>query len=768
MQRKNKDDLGFLLNSWDDNMMWDALSLQEVTNESYSDEDKKDEVTIIKDVGRGRRTVVIAPQKPGHMRVAVAVHHRWAKPIRSTTASSLGRSLRVDLLMRNGSTIRIITSHIPSSINCTGDEIELHLGDLGLLVGGLRRHMTMLGMDANIHIGEECSTPFVSGSALGSASRSQVPLATSVINELQGYSMRLHNTFEDWWRRQSTSSTATAAAAPSSRSTWKGHLFGTLVQRPVDYIAADIVTSRRLVSTHFAPPTGYPSDHVALGCEYDLNVDLGLKRKRPPAKPIGWWPQHIEQYDSIMSDDLEKNRPQTIKEITNVIATVAPRVARVRRRRRQPGRSETEDSFRAALRAGSTTPDQRRCLIESMWAQRHRIAAEKTSTAAAAILRDLRGGGWGSRHLTRACAQMPYLQEQGSKIVDSSTIELKTHAYYTELFSHPPPEFKDADDALSAELTPDRTMELTTECCFIVDAVARARWSLRRNKTCGDDGVVPEMLAATSAADWRWAVIFNRRIMNMQDDPAVADDSWDSFRIRLLAKISAPSLFELLRPIAVFKASAKLWSRCFFGALQQYDTVPNNAHMGFKKSYACAELVLVVRLLLSKTAEWELETHLAQVDFARAYDSIWHTAILVAMRRGGVPEPLAMAYIREARRACMQFEHADWSTQPVRAGIGLRASYRETVRALFWRPGDPKRRRLGTSVMGAPPSRWEDPIQQVCNVNTPAWTCWREVAQDKETWAALETAFVHNFVNIVRPASVPRGIWMIGETPEST
>lgn len=50
-------------------------------------------------------------------------------------------------------------------------------------------------------------------------------------------------------------------------------------------------------------------------------------------------------------------------------------------------------------------------------------------------------------------------------------------------------------------------------------------------------------------------------------------------------------------------------------------------------------------MLLSKRAEWGLETHLALVDSARAYDSILHTAILVAMRRRGVPEPLAMAYL---------------------------------------------------------------------------------------------------------------------------
>lgn len=79
-------------------------------------------------------------------------------------------------------------------------------------------------------------------------------------------------------------------------------------------------------------------------------------------------------------------------------------------------------------------------------------------------------------------------------------------------------------------------MDLTPESCFSVDAVAQARLVLRRNKTCGDDGIVLEMILATTAADWQWSVVFNRRMMNMRDDPvhAIADESWDTFRMRLL------------------------------------------------------------------------------------------------------------------------------------------------------------------------------------------------------------------------------------------
>lgn len=168
IQRENRNDFGFILDSWGDNTMWDALSLQEIMNDTV-DGEEKNEVCIIKDAGRGHHAVVIAPKKTGHMRVAVAVHHRWTGTARSTGSSSLGRILSVDLLMHNGGTIRVISSHIPSAITCSCDDVELHLRDLGSLIGGLRRHMFLLGTDPNIHIDEACTVPFITGSASGSA-----------------------------------------------------------------------------------------------------------------------------------------------------------------------------------------------------------------------------------------------------------------------------------------------------------------------------------------------------------------------------------------------------------------------------------------------------------------------------------------------------------------------------------------------------------------------------------------------------------------------
>lgn len=90
-------------------------------------------------------------------------------------------------------------------------------------------------------------------------------------------------------------------------------------------------------------------------------------------------------------------------------------------------------------------------------------------------------------------------------------------------------------------------------------------------------------------------------------------------------------------------AIAKFGAKCFFMVPEGCGTIPKAAHMDFKKTGAWTDLVTVVRMLLEKRAAWGLGAHVAQVDFAQAYDSILHVAIRRAMHRRSVPDASAMA-----------------------------------------------------------------------------------------------------------------------------
>lgn len=113
------------------------------------------------------------------------------------------------------------------------------------------------------------------------------------------------------------------------------------------------------------------------------------------------------------------------------------------------------------------------------------------------------------------------------------------------------------------------------------------------------------MIQYAPAADWHGAVIFNARIANDPSQQEMAQDAaWDDFDISLLPKASASTVFNMLRPVAVSKASAKLWSRCMFHALQKYDAERSPSHMGFRKKNSRPELVATLRLVSGRRMEW--------------------------------------------------------------------------------------------------------------------------------------------------------------------
>lgn len=81
-----------ILDIWDESSRWDCISMQQITNVMDGDGEDSGEkemtTTIFRDQGRGRQTTILAPQRRGHFRVAVAVQ-KWPRMTTSTKTASL-------------------------------------------------------------------------------------------------------------------------------------------------------------------------------------------------------------------------------------------------------------------------------------------------------------------------------------------------------------------------------------------------------------------------------------------------------------------------------------------------------------------------------------------------------------------------------------------------------------------------------------------------------------------------------------------------------
>lgn len=98
-------------------------------------------------------------------------------------------------------------------------------------------------------------------------------------------------------------------------------------------------------------------------------------------------------------------------------------------------------------------------------------------------------------------------ETDGRRAKMTTSITARTSAHHASMFSTPLEELVQEEVALELLLRRDHTLAMTTGTSFIDACIRRARHSLPRGKTCGDD-VVTEMLQAYNSADLHWAGAF--------------------------------------------------------------------------------------------------------------------------------------------------------------------------------------------------------------------------------------------------------------------
>lgn len=140
-------------------------------------------------------------------------------------------------------------------------------------------------------------------------------------------------------------------------------------------------------------------------------------------------------------------------------------------------------------------------------------------------------------------------------------------------------------------------------------------------------------------------------------DPVVAGPVWDRFDVRLLPKKASPVYFKMLRPVAVLRASAKLWSRAIFLALNGTIHIVPLSIWGSGRPLMsrvpdhCATLT-------GKERRVGAQGKHVPGRCSRAYDAVRHLASLRSMVKHGVPYPL-----RWHIQGC---SHEGWTTEPIR------------------------------------------------------------------------------------------------------
>ena len=165
------------------------------------------------------------------------------------------------------------------------------------------------------------------------------------------------------------------------------------------------------------------------------------------------------------------------------------------------------------------------------------------------------------------------------------------------------------------------------------DDITKAIAALKNNKAPGSDSITPEVLKAGGDTVVNMLKIIFDKILNSTDTPTH------------FAKMIVTPIFKKgdrenpanYRAIALLSIPGKVLNRILLQHIQEKtEQVTSDRQYGFRPNRGTTDAIFVVRQLMQKSKERNLNLHYHFIDFKSAFDTIWRQALWRMMARIGV------------------------------------------------------------------------------------------------------------------------------------
>ena len=169
--------------------------------------------------------------------------------------------------------------------------------------------------------------------------------------------------------------------------------------------------------------------------------------------------------------------------------------------------------------------------------------------------------------------------------------------------------------------------------------VLRAAKKLKYGRACGTDGVPGELWRAIAGEDTEvasWAVEFCQRCWSTKEVPT----AWHTARVAAIHKKGDESKCENYRPISLLQIGYKLFASIMLARLMDAGSDQRiwTSQYGFRPHKGTSDAILIARRVIEDA--WACRDGSCLVlalDWAKAFDSVSTDALLLALRRFGVP-----------------------------------------------------------------------------------------------------------------------------------
>lgn len=335
------------------------------------------------------------------------------------------------------------------------------LRDFSEMARGRRRNEVYTGFDANFEMDTALATPGVVGQALqrGPArptSADAMDITALFIESLRALKFKVVSTFEDWWRF--------LPEQPEERITWGGNIFGRERKSSIGFLIADRARSQHRVvalrpqapnvsfgSCGFLVDGDYPREASAIPAVPHEGVHrlgpIGFRSVQPPHLGIAREPVH-RHVDGDVENPLHTGHAYD--------CAGDSKEAELRKHAERDGAAHLRAAAGPTERlahVGAPAHDQKR--------EKHALAEH--------VLRHMRNGGWGASYPVAPRECMPFLVEDGRRVICAKQIRAEAFDYFENILAKPPAQhmesYMELERRLAAEpgscLTPDSTLSVS-------------------------------------------------------------------------------------------------------------------------------------------------------------------------------------------------------------------------------------------------------------------------------------------------------------------
>jgi hypothetical protein len=202
-----------------------------------------------------------------------------------------------------------------------------------------------------------------------------------------------------------------------------------------------------------------------------------------------------------------------------------------------------------------------------------------------------------------------------------------------------------------------------------VEEVQRAVDGLKAGRAPGEDGIPSELFKGGGR---HLIEQLHRIILQVWNQESMPED-WSAGLICPIHKKGDPMECKNYRGITLLNIGYKVFSKILFERLKPFveDTV-GQYQAGFRTGRSTVDQVFVLRQILEKTWEYNIDTYHLFVDFKAAYDSVSRTKLYKAMQEFGIPEKLINLTKMTMSAVVCRVRIQDSTSEPFETKCGLR------------------------------------------------------------------------------------------------